>query len=85
MVVSNGDLPNIEDGKCKDNVAYTWSIDKAEGGDYNFKIWYAFNSRRNITYCHTIPCTDVVEEQNGASITERYVGPSNFKASVSEC
>ena len=85
MVVSNGDLPNIEDGKCKDNVAYTWSIDKAEGGDYNFKIWYAFNSRSNITYCHTIPCTDVVEEQNGASITERYVGPSNFKASIFEC
>ena len=82
---TDGTLPPVEDGKCPDNVAYTWTVEKKDNGDYCFKIGYPFNSRSDITYCHTIAAQDIVSEQTGASVQERYVGATDFTASVSNC
>lgn len=78
-------LPNIDDGSCKDNVAYTWSVTGKDDGGLDFAIWYAFNSRSNITYCHSIPASQINVENNGAVQTEHYKGPLNFTAAVTDC
>ncbi|RYO93404.1 hypothetical protein DL766_000794 [Monosporascus sp. MC13-8B] len=78
-------LPSVKEGKCPDNLSYTWSIDRTEEGGLDFKIWYAFNSRSNITYCHSIPASDITSEPHGAVTTERYTGPSEFPATIFDC
>lgn len=78
-------LPPVEDGSCKDNVAYTWSIDTTEQGGLDFKIWYPFNSRSNITYCHSIPAYQLTIDDGGSVQTQRYTGPANFTASTFNC
>ncbi|RYP07678.1 hypothetical protein DL764_002362 [Monosporascus ibericus] len=78
-------LPSIEEGKCPDNPAFTWSTDRTQDGGLDFKIWYAFNSRSNITYCHSIPASDISSENNGAVTTERYTGPSEFPVTIFDC
>ncbi|KAF3013553.1 hypothetical protein G7054_g6734 [Neopestalotiopsis clavispora] len=78
-------LPNVTDGSCPDNVAYTWSATRTTDGGLDFAIWYPFNSRSNITYCHSIAASEIVTENHGAVSDERYVGPANFTASVLNC
>ncbi|KAI0171448.1 hypothetical protein BJ166DRAFT_589515 [Pestalotiopsis sp. NC0098] len=78
-------LPDVEDGSCPDNVAYTWSATTTTEGGLDFAIWYPFNSRSNITYCHSIPASQIVTENNGAVSTQHYRGPANFTASVLDC
>ena len=78
-------LPEIKDGSCSDNVAYTWSVDKVADGGLDFKIWYAFNSRSNITLCHGIGADQLTVDDNGSVQDQRYSGPANFSASIFEC
>ncbi|KAK9421424.1 hypothetical protein SUNI508_05659 [Seiridium unicorne] len=78
-------LPEVKDGSCPDNVAYTWSTTKTAEGGLDFAIWYPFNSRSNITFCHSITADEITTENNGAVSTQHYTGPANFTASVSEC
>ncbi|KAI1463140.1 uncharacterized protein F4812DRAFT_285316 [Daldinia caldariorum] len=77
-------LPEITEGKCN-NTAYTWSTTKSSDGGLKFAIWYPFNSRSNITYCHTIPASQIVTQNNGAVSTQHYTGPRNFTASIFDC
>ncbi|KAI0106885.1 hypothetical protein F4814DRAFT_72674 [Daldinia grandis] len=77
-------LPEITEGKCN-NTAYTWSTTKTPDGSIDFAIWYAFNSRSNITYCHTIPASQITTQNNGAVSTQHYTGPRNFTASIFDC
>ncbi|KFY57438.1 hypothetical protein V496_06407 [Pseudogymnoascus sp. VKM F-4515 (FW-2607)] len=78
-------LPNVTEGTCVDNVAYNWSITNKDDGGLDFAIWYAFNSRSNITYCHSIPADELVIEQNGAAQSEHYRGPTSFESSFLNC
>lgn len=77
-------LPEITEGKCN-NTAYTWSTTKAPDGSIDFAIWYPFNARSNITYCHTIPTSQITTQNNGAVSTQHYTGPRNFTASIFDC
>jgi hypothetical protein len=79
------ELPNVTDGSCPDNVAFTWSMTKTTNGSLDFAIWYPFNARSNITYCHTIPASQITTQNNGAVSTEHYTGPANFTASIFDC
>ncbi|KAJ5470146.1 hypothetical protein N7530_007503 [Penicillium desertorum] len=78
-------LPSISEGSCRDNAAYTWSVTDKEDGGLDFAIWYPFNSRSNITYCHSIPASQINTENNGTVQTEHYKGPVNFTAAVFDC
>ncbi|KAI1847022.1 hypothetical protein JX266_006897 [Neoarthrinium moseri] len=78
-------LPEVKDGDCPDNSAYTWSITKTTDGGLDFGIWYPFNSRSNITYCHSITADQITTQNNGAVSTQHYTGPGNFTASVTDC
>jgi hypothetical protein len=75
----------VTEGKCSDNVAYTWSATKTTEGGLDFAIWYAFNSRSNITYCHPITADQITTQNNGAVSTQHYTGSANFTASIFDC
>ncbi|ORY67528.1 uncharacterized protein BCR38DRAFT_337589 [Pseudomassariella vexata] len=78
-------LPAVEEGTCSDNVGYTWSIEPTSDGGLDFAIWYAFNARSNITYCASIPASQITTETDGTANTQHYTGPKNLTASISEC
>ena len=80
-----GELPTIGDGKCEDNAAYTWGAVDTQDGGYRFGIWFPLNSRSNITYCHRITPAQTTKTQDGAVITESYIGPTEFEASIEAC
>lgn len=75
----------MANGTCTDNVAYTWAINTPEVGGLEFSIWFPFNARSNITYCHCIGADQLVVDDNGSVQDERYCGPANFTASIFEC
>ncbi|KAI0133930.1 hypothetical protein BJ170DRAFT_607987 [Xylariales sp. AK1849] len=78
-------LPDVTEGSCPDNVAYTWSITKTTTDSLNFALWYPISSRSNVTYCHTILPEDITTENDGAVSTQHYTGPANFSASIFDC
>lgn len=61
------------------NYAYTWSMATTPEGGLDFELWWPYDSRTNLTYCHEIKPTDLVTETNGDVKTQRYVGPTDFQ------
>ncbi|KAH7014327.1 uncharacterized protein B0I36DRAFT_338561 [Microdochium trichocladiopsis] len=78
-------LPPVDEGKCADNSAYTWTTDRTTDGGLDFTVSFPLNSRSNITYCATLPASDFVVDDNGSVQTERYTGPTGFAATVDAC
>ncbi|KAH8671447.1 hypothetical protein BX600DRAFT_510119 [Xylariales sp. PMI_506] len=86
FLASNSNLlPNVTDGSCPDNVAYTWTITSTSSGGLDFSIGYPFNSRSNITYCHSIAASELTVQNDGASVSQHYTGAANFTATVENC
>ena len=80
-----GQLPAVGDGTCEDNAAYTWGAVRTPDGGLRFGVWFPFNSRSNITYCHQITPAEIEVVDGGAVQTEQYIGPTEFTASVAAC
>ncbi|KAJ1323794.1 hypothetical protein MN608_11045 [Microdochium nivale] len=78
-------LPAVEDGKCVDNAAYTWTVARSADKGLDFTISYPLNSRSNITYCHQLPGSNFVIDDNLSVQTERYTGPEEFEVTWAEC
>ncbi|KAI0006853.1 hypothetical protein F4779DRAFT_594822 [Xylariaceae sp. FL0662B] len=85
-------LPAIPPTEC-DNPAYTWSATpegegeqdgsgSGSGSGITLRVSTPFNARINITGIYTIPADQLVVEQNGASSSQRYTGPSEFTLPV---
>ncbi|KAI1079811.1 hypothetical protein F5B20DRAFT_153160 [Whalleya microplaca] len=74
-------LPAVPATPC-DNTAYTWSATPSDSDGLTLRVSVPFNSRTNITGIYTIPADQFVIEQNGASSSQRYTGPAEFKLPV---
>ena len=84
--LGGGSLPAIGDGKCEGNSVYTWGIVSTMGdGGMRFGVTYPLNSRSNITYCHQLPASDFVVDDNGSVQTQRYAGPTDFEIKWADC
>lgn len=76
--------PVVDQNDCKVgttdiiNPAWHWSIDCHTNDGLHFKVWYPFNSRSNLTFCHDIPANELKIDVHTTSRVEKYVGCSNF-------
>jgi len=80
-----GELPAVAEASCEDNEAYTWATARSPDGGLRFAIWYALNSRSNITYCHQVQPAEIETVNGGAVQTETYIGPKDFLATWESC
>lgn len=78
-------LPAVTEGTCRENSAWTWATARTVEGALSLNITTPLNGRLNLTYCHTLPASDFVIDDNGSVQTERYVGPTDFVNSIDEC
>ncbi|KAI1336528.1 hypothetical protein F5Y15DRAFT_201494 [Xylariaceae sp. FL0016] len=81
LLQGDGDLlPPVELTGCENN-AYAWSV-ASSNGTLSLTVTSSFNSRVNLTGTHLIPSSQLVLETNGASVSQRYVGPTAFNMST---
>ncbi|KAI0592784.1 hypothetical protein F4775DRAFT_580817 [Biscogniauxia sp. FL1348] len=69
-------LPTVDQTACE-NSAYAWSV-ATSNGTLALSVTTVFNGRMNLTGTHIIPTGELIMEQNGASISQKYTGPTGF-------
>ncbi|KAI2778492.1 hypothetical protein F4815DRAFT_447209 [Daldinia loculata] len=74
-------LPAVSWTGCAEEGAYSWAVDKVEGG-LKLSVTTPQDSHSNYTGVYEITSDQLVAEQNGASISQRYTGPSGFPMSL---
>ncbi|KAI1800110.1 hypothetical protein F4811DRAFT_557121 [Daldinia bambusicola] len=70
-------LPAVAWTGCAELGAYSWSVDKYEDG-LKLRVTTPQDSHGNYTGVYEITTDQLVMEQNGASISQRYTGPADF-------
>lgn len=73
---TDGTLPEITDGTCE-QTSRTWTVAKADGG-LVLEVSQQVTPSSNQTGKHTIPASELVIEQTGASSQQKYTGPQDF-------
>ncbi|KAF1959267.1 hypersensitive response-inducing protein [Byssothecium circinans] len=74
---SNGNLPEITDGTCE-NSSRTFTVTETNDGSLVLAVTRPVTPNTNLNGQHIIRPEEVVREQTGASIQERYIGPTEF-------
>ncbi|KAI8964268.1 hypothetical protein F5Y11DRAFT_316507 [Daldinia sp. FL1419] len=70
-------LPAVGLTGCAEKGAYSWAVDKIEGG-LKLRVTTPQDSHGNYTGVYEITSDQLVAEQHGASISQRYTGPPGF-------
>ncbi|KAK6951481.1 hypothetical protein Daesc_008016 [Daldinia eschscholtzii] len=70
-------LPAVGWTGCAEKGAYSWAVDKFEDG-LKLRVTTPQDSHGNYTGVYEITADQFVVEQRGASISQRYTGPSDF-------
>lgn len=76
QVVSDGSLPEITDGTCTES-SRTFTVAKADGG-LVLTVTQPVTPSSNQSGSHTIPASELVMEQTGASTQQKYTGATAF-------
>lgn len=76
MVVSNGALPEITDGTCKES-SRTFTVAKA-GDDLVLTVTQPVTPSSDQSGSHTIAAAELEFEQTGASRQQKYTGAKEF-------
>ncbi|KAI7778932.1 hypothetical protein LA080_001538 [Diaporthe eres] len=76
QVVSDGSLPEITDGTCEES-SRTFTVTKADGG-LVLTVTQPVTPSSNQSGKHTIPASELVTEQTGASSQQKYTGAASF-------
>ncbi|PSR94437.1 hypothetical protein BD289DRAFT_427508 [Coniella lustricola] len=80
MRVSDGTLPAVADGTCAES-SRTWTVTKPLTGGLVLTVSQPVTPSSNTSGTYTIPVTDLVLTQTGASIQQSYDGPTSFALS----
>ncbi|KAI1467764.1 uncharacterized protein F4812DRAFT_427497 [Daldinia caldariorum] len=70
-------LPTVGWTGCAEKGAYSWAVDKFEDG-LKLRVTTPQDSHGNYTGVYEITTDQLVMEQHGASISQRYTGPAEF-------
>ncbi|KAI0155435.1 hypothetical protein GGR52DRAFT_577381 [Hypoxylon sp. FL1284] len=74
-------LPAVNTTGCTAPSAYSWAVGLADGG-LQFNVTTPMDSHTNYTGSYSIGSDELVVEQNGAVVTQRYTGPSTFEVPI---
>ncbi|KAF2636222.1 glyco protein [Massarina eburnea CBS 473.64] len=77
QVVSDGSLPAVTDGTCKDS-SRTWTITKNDDGGFTLTVSQAVTPSTNLKGTFVAPASDISKEDTGASSQEKYIGSTDF-------
>ncbi|OTA70815.1 hypothetical protein K449DRAFT_460560 [Hypoxylon sp. EC38] len=74
-------LPPVNLTGC-DGGAYSWAVTLPQAGGLELSITTAKDSHTNYTGIYDIPADQLVAEQHGAVIDQRYTGPPEFAVPI---
>ncbi|ROV97916.1 hypothetical protein VSDG_04888 [Cytospora chrysosperma] len=74
---SDGTLPAVTDGTCVDS-SRTWTVTKPAAGGLVLTVSQQVTPNSASTGSYTIPASDLVMTQTGASTQQSYTGPTAF-------
>lgn len=75
-------LPPVNLTGCAEKQAYSWAVAVMKEGGLQLNVTTPQDSHANYTGVYNVPADDLVAEQHGAVITQRYTGPSNFEVPI---
>ncbi|KAI0880673.1 uncharacterized protein GGS22DRAFT_174490 [Annulohypoxylon maeteangense] len=75
-------LPPVQLTGCADAGAYSWAVDVLKEGGLTLSVTTPQDSHTNFTGSYAVPAEQLVAEQHGAVITQRYTGPSAFAVPI---
>ncbi|KAI1455590.1 hypothetical protein F4805DRAFT_435447 [Annulohypoxylon moriforme] len=75
-------LPPVKLTGCAETGAYSWAVDLVKEGGLTLSVTTPQDSHTNFTGSYDISADQLVAEQHGAVITQRYTGPSGFAVPV---
>lgn len=71
-------LPAVGLRGC-DDPRFSWAFEPAtDGAGHTVTVDWEWTPGSNLTGAHLVPAADVVRENHGSVVTERYVGPASF-------
>ncbi|KAI1761972.1 hypothetical protein GGR53DRAFT_522017 [Hypoxylon sp. FL1150] len=73
-------LPAVNMTGCE-GLAYSWAVDKMDGG-LRLNVTTPQDSHTNYTGSYAIAADQLVIEQNGAVVDQRYNGSANFEVPI---
>jgi hypothetical protein len=73
----DGTLPEITDGTCEETDR-TWTVIKTADGGLVLEVSQQVSPISFQTANHTIPPSELLMEQTGATRQQRYTGPTEF-------
>ncbi|KAI6086861.1 hypothetical protein F4821DRAFT_237614 [Hypoxylon rubiginosum] len=73
-------LPEVAMTGCE-GLAYSWGVDKLDGG-LRLNVTTPQDSHTNYTGSYSIAPDQLVIEQNGAVVDQRYIGLPNFEVPI---
>ncbi|KAI1500353.1 hypothetical protein F5X99DRAFT_386840 [Biscogniauxia marginata] len=76
MLLGPDSLPPVGQTGCEDP-AYSWSV-AVSNGTIALSVTTPLNGRMNLTGTHIVPTNQLIRVQNGASVSQRYNGPTSF-------
>ncbi|KAI1372618.1 hypothetical protein F4677DRAFT_432189 [Hypoxylon crocopeplum] len=75
-------LPPVNLTGCADGAAYSWAVEVEQEGGLQLSVTTPMDSHANYTGVYAVPADQLVAEQHGAVITQRYTGPSGFAVPI---
>ncbi|KAI2467978.1 hypothetical protein F4781DRAFT_432819 [Annulohypoxylon bovei var. microspora] len=75
-------LPAVNLTGCAEAGAYSWAVSLVEGGGLSLSVTTPQDSHANFTGAYPVPADQLVAEQHGAVITQRYTGPASFAVPI---
>ncbi|KAI1136292.1 hypothetical protein F5Y05DRAFT_392275 [Hypoxylon sp. FL0543] len=75
-------LPPVNLTGCEGG-AYSWAVTLPQAGGLELRVTTPMDSHTNYTGVYDIPKEQLVTEQHGAVIDQRYTGPAGFAVPVS--
>ncbi|XDG04688.1 hypothetical protein ABKA04_004303 [Annulohypoxylon sp. FPYF3050] len=75
-------LPAVKLTGCAQTGAYSWAVDLVKEGGLRLNVTTPLDSQTNSTGSYEVPADQLVVEQHGAAITQRYNGPNAFAVPI---
>ncbi|KAI4863127.1 hypothetical protein F4820DRAFT_386451 [Hypoxylon rubiginosum] len=74
-------LPAVDPTGCANGGAYSWSVALQDGG-LQLSVTTPQDSHGNYTGSYAITSDQLIIEQNGAVVDQRYTGPASFEVPI---
>ncbi|OTB02731.1 hypothetical protein M426DRAFT_322331 [Hypoxylon sp. CI-4A] len=75
-------LPAVNLTGCAEVGAYSWAVEVEKEGGLQLSVTTPQDSHGNYTGVYAVPADELVAEQHGAVITQRYTGPISFAVPI---